>query len=473
MRFAKYFIIYLTILLTSHAYSSSLPTLKDQEKLFDDIAKESWKQKEIVDVNDSNQSKIVSRYLIDTIQFNNNMCDSQLENKKNQRFKQIIQAMALDLGTTNFWKIKRSRTFTMEDLFLGRGNSKKTLSRHNSPRQQQFILNIREIIRFSSKFNFYDLNHPTTPMISEDNFATDDVIKAMSLSGSFCELKKGMLEPSFSGMLLPYQDYGQDLYFVHSCLHGFANTDLTKLHFVPYGIELANGWSPNFENSFEVKYVKKEIYGITEVTQDELNGMDQNSPYHSPDYAVALIDGHSFLNKRSLKEVLKDRQEINVFNKINLFPGFPVDDSEQCLPKFQGQKKRHIESFQNFESTDHQLKKYYIIGRPSDPRCQLNDSGFAVVTNLTNEIILNPICSLNNDPDLFMPTKVGSRNEQIAINFPNIYGMSGGIVLKTFIKEENNVRLRIAHPVGTVWGSERRFENEKFVDLNSFVNLIQ
>ena len=176
--------------------------------------------------------------------------------------------------------------------------------------------------------------------------------------------------------------------------------------------------------------------------------------------------------------MLEERQNNNIFKVKDLFPKF--FNSKDKFPSMLGLTKNYKDKFNNFKLGSDSSDKYYIVGRPGDERLRLNKSGFAVVTNITDKEILNPVRSAKDDSQVFAPSQVKEFKNQVGLDFPSISGMSGGIILKTIlIIEEGQVVKRICRPVGTVWGSERIFiENDHadnqplIVDLKSMMNKI-
>ncbi len=124
----------------------------------------------------------------------------------------------------------------------------------------------------------------------------------------------------------------------------------------------------------------------------------------------------------------------------------------------------------------------FVIGRPGYNLAALNDTGFVIVHNLTDNIEEHPHRSLKDDPDtLYYDPDEGNVScipGEVAIDFPSTSGMSGGICLQVISCMETDGRtIRIARPYAVVWGSERIFEvskdsYKKIINLKSLVSKI-
>lgn len=89
------------------------------------------------------------------------------------------------------------------------------LANNHSPRKWMRELNLREIYRFK------ELVTANPNLINNNNYATDDLVKARSLSGTFWEVDTTLVnpidaEPIFSGMLVPGQDLTNPTYQVYT-----------------------------------------------------------------------------------------------------------------------------------------------------------------------------------------------------------------------------------------------------------------
>lgn len=417
-----------------------------------------WKQssqiRSLLNVNLNQNQDIISRYLV-------NLINSDVNNihtlRKVLGFQYIIYKTPYTTTTTNqsFWNIN-----DMQNEFLT-----------GSPRAQQRVLNKRELLRFKDIFTNQAQNNQLTPMISHSNFQNDDVIRAMSICGTFCTFDGSDYEPSFSGMLVPGQAYNQNSFNVHSCLHGFAGEQINQLYFVPYGLDLYD------DNAFPLQEVwtNNVLTGVrNQVQQHDLDAM--NNVYNQRDYAEGVVSNISAGN-RSLRDVLDDRQANNLLNQNNLFPNFPVINN---LPNFIGSDQQFDNDFQNFDLNGHNGEKFFAIGRPGNRSLALDDSLFSIVTNLTNDMIHNPRRSLTNDPDILTyplnHVNLGTINGEIAVDIPTMPGISGAIAMQTFLFDNQGILQRVGRGYTVHWGSERIFiqqENqERISELKSIISRI-
>ena len=68
----------------------------------------------------------------------------------------------------------------------------------------------------------------------------------------------------------------------------------------------------------------------------------------------------------------------------------------------------------------------------------------------------------------------GAINGEVAIDFPNIQGMSGGICVRSFLRVQEGITQRLCRDFGVVWGAERVFDNlNNLIDLKSIISTIQ
>jgi hypothetical protein len=356
----------------------------------------------------------------------------------------------------------------------------KTAFMLGNPRAQQRTLNTRELFRFKDIFTNQALNNPLTPMISHSNFQNDDVIRAMSLCGTFCRRQGIFYRPIFSGMLVTEQAYNQPAFDIHTCLHGFSNKTINQIYFVPYGLPLID------DTAFQVQQVWSNNAPsgmLNQIQQINLAGMNV---YNQRDYAKAVINNRSVGNNL-LRDVLNDRQRANLLgvNLTDLFPNF-FDDPNNLgnqnpnLPNFIGSDVQFNNAFQNFDLNGGHGEKYFVIGRPGDFRLRLDLGEFSIATNLSNEIILNPRRSLHDDPDILSyalnHVNLGFINGEIAIDTPTIPGISGAIAMQTLLHDNAGTLQRIGRGYTVNWGSERIFEQrdglERIADLKSIISRI-
>ena len=407
---------------------------------------------------------IIARYLVNIINSDNVNLRTL---GKILGFQYIIHQtryLVRSMGNTLFWNLPDVKTA----FILG------------NPRAQQRTLNTRELFRFKDIFTNQALNNPLTPMISHSNFQNDDVIRAMSLCGTFCLLEYGDYNPIFSGMLVTGQAYNQLTFDIHTCLHGFANKTINQIYFVPYGLPLID------DTAFQVQEVwRNNAPGVmlNQIHQINLAGMNV---YNQRDYAKAVINNRSVGNN-FLEDVLNDRQRNNLLgvNLTDLFPNFFDDpnnpgNQNPNLPNFIGSGVQFNNSFQNFDLNGVHGEKYFVIGRPGDDDLALNNSGFSVVTNLSNAVTPNPRRSLQNDPDILSyalnHVNLGFINGEIAIDTPTIPGISGAIAMQTLLHDNAGTLQRVGRGYTVNWGSERIFEQrdgrERIADLKSIISRI-
>ncbi len=506
------------VLSLSNAFSTQLADLNDQNEFHNDIARNSWKiqvinnspnnndiQDHLLNINEAqnlrtlvpwnNQNNIVNQNQLQNLLQNHNGCfafcyrwnqSSQLRDLLNLNLNQnqdIISRYLVNLINSDVTNLRTLRkvlgfqyiiyntpyTTTTNQSFWNLNDMQNSFLRAN-PREQQRILNKRELLRFKDIFTNQAQNNQLTPMISHSNFQNDDVIRAMSLCGTFCTFDGFDYEPSFSGMLIPGQAYIQNSFNVHSCLHGFAGEQINQLYFVPYGLDLDD------DNAFPLQEVwtNNFINGVR--NQAQQHDLDVMNVYNQRDYAAAVISNMSAGN-RSLRDVLNDRQYNNLLNQNNLFPGFPTVGN---IPNFIGSDQQFDDNFQNFNLNGDNGEKFFAIGRPGNRGLALDNSRFSIVTNLTNDMIHNPRRSLANDPDTLTydinHVNIGIINGEIAVDIPTMPGISGAIAMQTFLFDNQGILQRVGRGYTVNWGSERIFiqqgNQERISDLKSIISRI-
>jgi hypothetical protein len=115
----------------------------------------------------------------------------------------------------------------------------------DSPRQWMDKLDLREIYRFK------ELVIVNPQLVDNAKYATDDLVKARSLCGTFWEVDTNNRYPqaarAFSGMLVPGQRFTGEKQ-VYTCVHGFiSGNSLNKIayYFVPYGVKADGTFKKN------------------------------------------------------------------------------------------------------------------------------------------------------------------------------------------------------------------------------------
>lgn len=95
-------------------------------------------------------------------------------------------------------------------------NIRYALYSNDSPREWIQKLNLREINKFRNLIN------NNLELINNDNFGTDDLVKARAISGTFWQISPNRPPVrAFSGMLVPGQAYNFPIFRVYTCMHGF------------------------------------------------------------------------------------------------------------------------------------------------------------------------------------------------------------------------------------------------------------
>jgi hypothetical protein len=187
------------------------------------------------------------------------------------------------------------------------------LENNDSPRTWADNLDLREIYRFKS----FILAHPD--LIGDAHHATDDLVKARSLSGTFWRVpitppgaQPRLATPIFSGMLAQGQAFGGP-YRVDTCIHGFQDGNMANnmtYYFVPYGVVATGVCDPDLGIA-DPDYVPNKGFKVTHVrrfrdadppagTNLDINNafFNEGSPelteevlYRERDYALATVEG--------------------------------------------------------------------------------------------------------------------------------------------------------------------------------------
>ena len=446
--------------------AGDLPEVKKQHSFYEGFNEDSWRKLSVKKpleesykhnpiLFDAESPESFAHLLVRTITTDRN------EEDRKTALQYIMEKTFYKCGTPrqDFWDNSYQLNQDEEEEKIS------TLFVKTTPRNQQRILNSREMIRLKAKIEgFNDDNRQQ--ILSYDNFEVDEVIKAASLCGTFCKKiifqneKEVYFEPIFSGMLVPGQSYDLKEFKVHTCLHGFIGAELDQLVFVPYGLDT------EFENTFEVSGIYTDQYAKNKMSQGELSNI--KNAYDRIDYLLATIKGYSGDNKRSLQEVLTGRQTSNIVKdgSVELFPGFPL---EGALPVI-----GNGDNLEDFKPQSNQGYRFFVIGRPGDEKLSFDDSGFVIVHNLTDEFLDKPLRSMKNNPSEIDQESISHVVGDRAFDFSSYPGMSGGICLKTFVSKNSDEKMiRTAVPYAVVWGSERIFNDKgEIVDLKSIVNVI-
>lgn len=458
---------------TSPKSTTSLPDLEQLKNFFRVLQDESWKNK--IMTNSQGQEITILEYLIKTINLRNDTTITDLETIQKNRYLTLTNKFPLDVAPQkNFWNERYiSRSHTNAQVFSGEDRA----NYNNNPTLLQLTLNMRQLIDDNKKINIFNIQNPQTPILAHSNFRDDDVIRALSLSGTFCELKKSgnrysVFEPIFSGMLVEDQFYDQETFAVHTCLHGFIKKELSDIYFVPYGIDLNDTHQePNISKSLQVIFLAKNTETEEIIQKNELLKISEKHRFSDNDYITAYVQSPK---ETSLKQILQERATLNLFECDDFFPGF--FDNEEKLPNFLGNDSEYNEKFKNFSlSEDDLLKRIYLIGHPSRPELGLDESGFTVATNLTPIFFRNARQSLRADPDIFTPPYIGYVG-RLAVDVSCYKANSGGIFLISIIINKGNITLRLARSYGTLCGEGRRFSRIKkseCIDLNTYVNVFK
>lgn len=339
------------------------------------------------------------------------------------------------------------------------------LANNYSPRKWMRELNLREIYRFK------ELITATPNLIDNNNYATDDLVKARSLSGIFWEVDTTLMnplnaEPAFSGMLVPGQSLTSNNYQIYTCLHGFnsgnANNNIAY-YFVPYGVEVSsNPDSANYvtRKGFRVTHVRHFRADIAGTNLDINNAffnigsveMSAQNLYSNKDFAVATIEGQTTVGATSLRDVLAGRHGLPFITGTTVaLPN--LDNNGIGLPAIGS-------------GTLDANERLFVIGRASYPTAAL-DCDIAVSTSLANETPTNePKRSFGDDPNIKVPPNIGY---EISASLPSFPGLSGGPVLRCQLDPTamGNKRCKI---IGTNWGAERVFNDNN--ELTGFKNVI-
>lgn len=357
------------------------------------------------------------------------------------------------------------------------------LHKNDSPRTWADNLDLREIYRFKN----FILANPD--LIRDAHHATDDLVKARSLAGTFWRVpiippgaQARPAVPIFSGMLTQGQAFGGP-YQVDTCIHGFLDGNMTNnmtYYFVPYGVVVSGVFDPDLGID-DPNYIRNKGFKVTHVRRfrdadppagTNLNINDaffnKDSPdltedvlYREKDYAVATIEGATRTGIL-LKDVLMGTglgivQAAHVrLPSINT--ALPADaDPDALLPV----------DLNVVLGADERL---FAIGMASFPDMSLSH-GLIVSTNMRNDgIAAAPRRSFRDDENQPEPDLINSRNEEASSSVSVYYGTSGGPILRCRLDHGDGSNKKCA-VIGTIHGSERVFDaGNNFIGFKNFIN---
>lgn len=347
------------------------------------------------------------------------------------------------------------------------------LTNGDSPREWVRSLNLREIYRFKAFIEEQRALIAPINLIDNANYATDDLVKARSLSGTFWEVDRNNVnyaEETFSGTLVPGQAFGNP-YEVYTCVHGFSsgniNNDLAY-YFVPYGVMASS-------NPADGNYVTARGFMVTNVRHFRNGGdganlgindpffntgsmdMDTQTLYSNRDYAVATIEAQTTVGATPLRDIL-------VGTGLNF-----IDNLTLALPALNTGTGNNLNIVDNTLPFDPVTERLFVIGLATEPGTDL-DHGIVVSTSLTNEGALNrPRRSFADDENTKLPLNIGSRIEEDYSSLADFPGISGGAILRCRL-DPNNVENKRCQIIGTNWGAERIFINNDLEKLGHFIN---
>lgn len=345
-------------------------------------------------------------------------------------------------------------------------------------------LDLIELFRFKSMLD----SNPD--LINNNNFKNDDVVRARSLCGTFCSKGiNGDYNEFATGIFQPNQNYlpmdSPRIYKVHTALHNFIGEKLENLYFFPYGLpledeyafpvkvimarkdvvndlRLMNGDNQKIDQSGKRGVLTQELEILTQTELDTYS-KGKDTPYNFQDYSLVGIAAASTTGK-SLKEAMS--------KVIYLIPDLPANDNDTNLPNIVG-------STHEYPLDEGSFNQMFAIGYATLPPIGLEDyRGFVVSTNLIADLSMvssNEKRSYKDDPEAnHKPTLIKKLLPgEFTSDFPVYYGMSGGPVLICKLINTNNQLMRRCKLVGTIWGSERIFDNEdKLIGFKSIVSSV-
>jgi hypothetical protein len=345
----------------------------------------------------------------------------------------------------------------------------------DSPRQWLKKLDLREIYRF--KQYILDLRNDSTPanrvnLIDNNNYATDDLVKARALCGVFWKISPHSAIEAFSGMLVPNQAFNgaaDATYRVHTCMHGFSAGNSVEYYFVPYGV-IADQYSVK-GNGFKVTHIR---YGGTgnfvAVGDPPFAAGFAGAIYNQNDYAEVRINGHTEVGNNALKDILKAAAANNPIGAA-IVTGETSHSPITKLPEINAAGTLHIDPASAFDSTTERL---FIIGRAQNVNYALDSNNTAVCTTLKNEETFNDKRRSfeNNENVKNPPSKVNiNAHHEFRSTLATYPGMSGGAIVRCRLDPANPANKK-CNFIGSNWGSERIFNDHtnQFEGFAQFVN---
>ncbi|CAO5682065.1 MAG: hypothetical protein HEEMFOPI_01577 [Holosporales bacterium] len=433
-------IFFLNSLQISYGITPQAVAVQNQIDIFNSFSDGSWQSKKVEHHNDYILS--ISDAIIRI--FNN----TKWNNRQNTTDKIIPPIDAL-FPFSNYY----DNCFELDD----------------TPEEVLSKISFKEICRFKDF-----LQHNPT-LILDNNFATDDLVKARSISGIFWIVDttgETQAQPLFSGMLIPGQSFGLMTYQVLTCFHGFRfgnAQNKTEYYFVPYGVAVDS--LPESDN-----YVVNKGFKVTHITHYRSNGenhlsiddqyFNENSQsisddicYSERDLAIAFIKGKTL----PLKDEGKNLHTVLLQTNLNLFH---ADDIHlPVLP--------HKNEFLSVEMNEEE-ERLFSIGLAAEPELALSHNMIVSTSLKTGDRVKHAprrafLSEQNHNP----PSFISSRNEEGSCFLASFGGMSGGPILRCRL-DPNNVNNKKCVVIATLWGDGRIYDDSsKIIAMKSIVNLTE
>jgi hypothetical protein len=433
---------------------------------FNEFANESWKSKSITIGGDA---KTIEQHIVDAFNAVTWTVGGR-QTKINKRLNNDIK---------KYYNSELDDPANMPNKYNPANPIKWTndLDTNDSPREWLQKLYLRELYRFQS---YITVTH--TNLINNTNYATDDLVKARSLCGIFWIVDRTdtaniTAEKAFSGMLVPYQAFGNTHYEVYACGHGFtsgnARNNITY-YFVPYGVEVDDNPAPLNNN-----FAGKKGFAVTEIKRGtahtaafqsindeyfEKTHIKTVNQYDQDDYAVVRIQGtNTCTTKNTLKEALADA--LIDGTRLGI-----VKDTDTHLPNINS--RTTIDTATPFNPNNNE--RLFIIGWASQ-NFELDSSGLTVSTSIINNETLTPSPrrSLKDDEYVKVPTDIGQKTNEYCSSLAVYPGMSGGSILRCKM-DTGDEGIKACAVIATLWGAERVFINnngtEKIEKFGCFIN---
>ena len=435
--FYGFIIIFLNVFQTSYGVTSLFATSQNQIDLFNAYSKKSWQSRTV------RHSKGYRLPISDAIIniFNVAIWDKGAEDK-----------ITPPISALENFSAHLESNFKLDD------NPEEWLSK----------ISFKEIMRFK---NF--LKHNNT-LISDDNFANDDLVKVRAMSGVFWVVDTSgaeEAEATFTGMLVPGQSFGLMTYQVLTCFHGFRRgnkTDNVAYYFVPYGV--AVDARPGRDN-----YVVNKGFKVTHVTHYRRNQemhqsiddqyFDKNSfkisdqmLYSERDLAIAFVEGKTLPQGSQVHE--KTLHTVLLQTNLNLFHA--GDTHLPMLPY------RNEPLSVGMDKTEERL---FNIGLAAEPELEFSHN-MIVSTSLRvgDSVGRAPRRAFISAQNVKNPDPIDSRREEGASFVASYAGMSGGPILRCKLTPDSAGKKCVI--IATLWGDGRIFdESSKIISLKSIVNL--